>query len=64
MKKTDLFEIMLAAYQNYGVNTVCLWDIDKEIETVDLGFRKKMTSCFDYRPAADALKQNLEEGII
>ena len=64
MKKADLFEIMLAAYQNYGVNTVCLWDIDKEIEAVDLGFRKKMASHFDYHAPAAALEQHLKEGII
>lgn len=64
MIKTDLFSIMLDAYRNYGINVLSLWDIEDEMDKIDLGFRRKMASNFDYRPIASQLEQTLEPGIV
>ena len=64
MIKTDLFSIMLDAYRNYGINVLSLWDIEDGIGEIDLGFRRKMASNFDYGPIASQLEQTLEPGIV
>lgn len=64
MIKAELFELMLAAYQNHGVNMAPMWDIEQEIEKIDLGFRKKMTADFDYSRVAYDLQKNMKEGIV
>lgn len=64
MIKTDLFSIMLDAYRNYGINVLSLWDIEDEMDKIDLGFRRKMASNFDYRPLAGQLEQTLAPGIV
>lgn len=64
MTKDELFALMVDAYRNYGVNILTLWDVSREIESVDLGFRKKMTADFDYPLIAADFKQNMESGIV
>ena len=61
--QVDLYQTFLELYRYNGIHVLSFWDLEKEIEQIDFGFRKKISVRFNYQLLARNLEQYLEPGI-
>lgn len=63
MNISELFEVMTGMFAHCGLNMVQIQEEDTPLDNIDLGFRGKMITDFDYRPLFSHLIDNLTPGI-